>query len=167
MKVLINQTGKISSVCAAIKGADLVCDAIAEIGETRIILATGASQFELIEALVLRKDIDWSKCTVFHLDEYIGLDKKYSASFVNYLNHRFIEQVPTLRHFEMINGGSDNIGGEINRLNVAISSASIDVAFIEIGENGHLAFNYPPADFRTCQPFIRVELDEVCRKQQV
>lgn len=167
MKISIAQTSVDAGHQAALQGAEHIRQAIRDRGAARLILATGASQFEVLKALVVIDDIDWSKCTVFHLDEYVGLPRSHPASFVNYLNARFVGLVPALGHFEAIDGEAADIGAEITRLNRELSKAPIDVAFVGIGENGHLAFNDPPADFETSVPFLRVSLDEPCRQQQV
>ncbi len=167
MKILVDQSRMESGKKAAELGADLIRKALANRGEARVILATGSSQFDMLDALVAQKDIDWSKCRVFHLDEYIGLSHDHPASFVNYLSARFVSQVPDLGHFEAVQGKADDIDAEITRLNTAIGTAPIDVAFIGIGENGHLAFNDPPADFDTDRAYIQVSLDQPCRAQQV
>lgn len=166
MKILVDSSRKQSGIRAADQGAEMVIQAIEARGEANIILATGASQLDMLSALIKREDIDWSKCTVFHLDEYVGLGQDHSASFVNYLLKRFVQQVSNLRHFEAIDGLADP-KGELQRLNAAIGSVPVDVAFIGIGENGHLAFNDPPADFDTGAPYIQVKLDQACREQQV
>ncbi|WP_417843171.1 glucosamine-6-phosphate deaminase [Thalassospira sp.] len=166
MKIFINKSKQDSGAQAVAIGGDLIVKTIAEHGEARIILATGASQFDMLRALVARTDIDWSKCSVFHLDEYIGLPKDHPASFVGYLIERFVKQIPSLKHFEAINGLADP-EQEIARLNHTVGTRPVDVAFIGIGENGHLAFNDPPADLETGQAYLRVQLDEACRSQQV
>lgn len=151
---------------AAGTGAARVRQAINARGEANIVLATGASQFEMLDALV-EEDIDWGCVTVFHLDEYVGLPITHPASFRKYLRERFEERLPKpLKDFHYIDAEGD-CEAEIQRLNETISRHPIDAAFIGIGENGHLAFNDPPADFETEQPFIVVELDEDCRLQQV
>jgi glucosamine-6-phosphate deaminase len=150
---------------AARCAADLLQQAIANRGEANLILATGASQFEMLSSLV-KKDIDWTKVTVFHLDEYIGLPASNPASFRKYLKERFEGQVTGLRKFHYVNGETDP-QTECQRLGKLISSLTIDVACIGIGENGHLAFNDPPAEFETEEPYIIVDLDPACRQQQV
>lgn len=149
---------------AASIGAHFIRQAIQKKGKAVIILATGASQFEMLSALV-KEELDWSVVSCFHLDEYIGMSETHPASFRKYLKERFADKVP-VQAFHFINGEADP-GEECLRLNQLIGSQSIDVAFIGIGENGHLAFNDPPADFETEKPFIVVELDEACRKQQL
>ena len=151
---------------AAQKGADAIGAAIQARGEASIILATGASQFEVLDALVDIPGIDWSCTTIFHLDEYIGIEATHSASFIRYLQERFLARVPAVKDFVAINGNAANIDLEIQRISSITSKFNIDVAFVGIGENGHLAFNDPPADFDTNDPFIRVELDKKCRTQQ-
>jgi glucosamine-6-phosphate deaminase len=148
---------------AAAKGAACIREVLAQKGYASIIVATGASQFEMLEALV-KEDIDWSKITAFHLDEYIGLNMGHPASFRKYLKERFVDKVP-IRAFHYVNGEGDPFA-ECARLNKIIANHPIDVTFAGIGENGHLAFNDPPADFEVEDPYIVVELDEACRKQQ-
>ncbi len=148
---------------AAIMGAERINKALVKNGSANIILATGASQFEMLEHL-LKQNIDWSKVTCFHLDEYIGISDSHPASFRKYLKERFADKV-NVNKFYFINGET-NAELECNRLNKLISKLKIDVAFIGIGENGHLAFNDPPADFETDVPYIIVELDKDCRLQQ-
>ncbi|MCW3091489.1 MAG: glucosamine/galactosamine-6-phosphate isomerase [Ferruginibacter sp.] len=145
--------------------AALIIKAITQNGQANIILATGASQFETLKQLTSEKDIDWSKVVMFHLDEYIGLPESSNASFRRYLKERFLEKVTPLKATYLVNGERDPIA-ECNRLNAAIENHPIDVALVGIGENGHLAFNDPPADFDTEEPYIVVSLEELCRKQQ-
>ncbi len=151
---------------AAKKGASFIHQAIKEKGSATIIVATGASQFEMIEALV-DSDIDWSKVEGFHLDEYLGMSITHGASFRKYLKERFVDKVKNMKAFHYIEGDSKDIEGELKRLNDLISSKNVDVAFVGVGENGHLAFNDPPADFEITDPYIIVDLDEACRKQQM
>ncbi len=151
---------------AAAKGASFITQAIKETGSAHIIVATGASQFEMLEALVV-SNVDWSKVEVFHLDEYLGMSMNHGASFRKYLKEKFVDKVKNLKAIHFIEGDSKNIDKEIARLNDLISSKTIDVAFVGVGENGHLAFNDPPADFETIVPYLVVDLDEACRKQQM
>lgn len=146
-------------------GAELIRKAIDSQGFSNIILATGTSQFETLKQLLTEKDIDWSKVTVFHLDEYIGLSITHPASFRKYLLERFFNHVPQLKAFHLIDG-ENNPEKECARLSTLIQNHPIDVAFVGIGENGHLAFNDPPADFDTESPYILVDLDHACRMQQ-
>lgn len=141
--------------------------AINEYNEANIILATGASQFHTIQTLVNYDIIDWSKVTVFHLDEYIGIDENHPASFVLYLKKRFLEKVGKVKAFHFIDGTIKNPKDECKRLNELINALNIHVALVGIGENGHLAFNDPPADFDIEDPYIVADLDEKCRMQQV
>jgi glucosamine-6-phosphate deaminase len=150
---------------AGISGAELIRKAIQNQGFANIILATGTSQFETQKALLADKDIDWSKVTVFHLDEYIGLPITHPASFRKYLLERFFNHVPQLKAYYLIDGENDP-EIECERLSTLIQNQPIDVAFVGIGENGHLAFNDPPADFDTDKPYLVVELDHACRMQQ-
>jgi glucosamine-6-phosphate deaminase len=144
--------------------AEIIRQAIAEQDAARIILATGKSQLYTLECLT-RESIDWSKVVMFHLDEYIGLPESSPASFRRYLKERFIEKVSGLKEVHLINGeGSPE--KECGKLSEIIEKNAIDIALVGIGENGHLAFNDPPADFETTRPFIIVNLDEKCRQQQ-
>jgi glucosamine-6-phosphate deaminase len=146
-------------------GADLIRKAIQNQGFANIILATGTSQFETLNQLLAEKDIDWSKVTVFHLDEYIGIPITHPASFRKYLLERFFNQLPELKSYHLIDGETDP-KKECEQLSTLIQKHPIDVAFVGIGENGHLAFNDPPADFETEKPYLVVDLDEACRMQQ-
>lgn len=147
-------------------GAELIRKAIRKQGFANIILATGTSQFETLSQLLTEKDIDWSKVTVFHLDEYIGIPISHPASFRKYLMERFFTHVPQLKAYHLISG-EKNPDEECDRLSTLIQNHPIDVAFVGIGENGHLAFNDPPADFETEKPYLVVELDQACRMQQL
>lgn len=151
---------------AGAAAAGLIRQSIEEKGSANIILATGTSQFETLKQLVSEPGIDWSKVVMFHLDEYIGLSITHPASFRKYLQERFISKVPSLKASYLIDGEADP-KEECERLGRLISEYPIDVALVGIGENGHLAFNDPPADFDTEQPYLIVELDEPCRKQQM
>ena len=152
-----------TSSAAADFGASLLQNVIDRQGCAHIILATGASQFQMLAALV-EADVDWPSVTGFHLDEYLELPESHPASFRGYLKQRFVEKVPVNR-FIFVDGETDPIS-ECTRLANAIGQHPIDVAFIGIGENGHLAFNDPPADFEVDDPYIVVDLDLACRKQQ-
>ncbi|MBS4070783.1 MAG: glucosamine-6-phosphate deaminase [Algoriphagus sp.] len=146
-------------------GAELIRKAISTQGFANIILATGTSQFETLKQLSAEKDIDWSKVVVFHLDEYLGLSITHPASFRKYLVERFFNHVPQLKAYHLIDGENDP-EKECERLSTLIQNHPIDVAFVGIGENGHLAFNDPPADFETEKPYLVVNLDHACRMQQ-
>ncbi len=164
MEIIISETKQDLGKKAAQMGANLIRKAIAENGTANIIVATGASQFEMLGELV-KEDIDWSKVTAFHLDEYIGIPETHPASFRKYLKERFVDLVSP-REFNYVNG-SDNPFKECIRLEKLISNHPIDVAFVGIGENSHLAFNDPPADFMIENSYLVVELDEDCRRQQM
>ena len=166
MHLHISANPKELGKAAGSAAAQLITQAIAKNGFANIILATGTSQFETLRQLVSEPGIDWSKVTMFHLDEYIGLPITAKASFRKYLKERFIEKVRALKAAHLINGEDDAVP-ECERLGKLIIQHPIDVALVGIGENGHLAFNDPPADFETEQPYIIVELDEPCRKQQL
>lgn len=165
MKIVISNTSKELGQAAGSDAADLIRQTISEKGKANIILATGTSQFETISQLIT-EDIDWSKVTMFHLDEYIGMPVTHGASFRKYLKERFLEKVSPLENSYLINGETD-AEKEIEKLNELISKHPIDVALVGIGENGHLAFNDPPADMDTEAPYIVVNLDEPCRLQQM
>lgn len=147
------------------RAADLIREAIRQKDGANIILATGTSQFETLKQLVSEPDIDWSQVVMFHLDEYIGLPDTHPASFRKYLKERFIAKVPALKAAHLINGEGDP-AAECVWLGDLITQHPIDVALVGIGENGHLAFNDPPANFDIDEPYIVVELDEACRRQQ-
>jgi glucosamine-6-phosphate deaminase len=152
---------------AAAAGAAEIRAAIGERGVANVIVATGASQFEMLGELVKAPDIDWSKVVFFHLDEYVGMPMTHPASFRRYLKERLVDQLPQPpRAFHYLNGEGD-AAAECKRVGELIKQHPIDVAFIGIGENGHLAFNDPPADFTTEEPYIVVQLDEACRRQQL
>lgn len=167
MRIRIGSTKESTSAHAAAEAADALRDAIRESGAARLILATGASQFSLLEALVAAPDIDWSRVTMFHLDEYIGMSIEHPASFRRYLRERFVSRVPALAAAHFVVGDAPDIEAECDRVGALVAAAPVDVACIGIGENGHLAFNDPPADFETERPFIIVDLDEKCRRQQL
>lgn len=166
MHTIITNSPKELGKAAGSAAAALIRQAIAENGSANIILATGNSQFETLTRLTSEPDINWSRCVMFHLDEYIGLPVTAKASFRKYLQERFIEKLPSLQAAHLINGEGD-ANAECDRLGKLIRTHPIDVALVGIGENGHLAFNDPPADFETEEPYIIVELDELCRKQQL
>jgi glucosamine-6-phosphate deaminase len=165
MEIIVCATKSEMGRLAAAAGADAIRRAIAATGEATIILATGSSQFEMLDAL-LNEPIEWGSVTGFHLDEYAGLPMAHPASFRRYLKERFLDKIPEpLRAFHFINGEGD-CAAECRRLNALITGHTIAVAFAGIGENGHLAFNDPPADFETKSSYLVVDLDEACRRQQ-
>lgn len=150
---------------AAEQAATAIRRAIAERGRARILVATGASQFEFLDVLTKCSGIDWAKVEAFHLDEYIGLPATHPGSFRNYLQERLIRKTGITR-FHFIAGDAADPSAVIRDVGTQLASAPIDVAFVGIGENGHIAFNDPPADFTTEDPYIIVNLDEPCRRQQ-
>ena len=150
---------------AAEQAAAELRTAISDRGSARLIVATGASQFEVLSHLVREEGIDWSRVHGFHLDEYVGVGVSHPASFCRYLKERFVDLVP-LASFHFLDGEGDP-NEVIRSAAEKIATAPIDVALVGIGENGHLAFNDPPADFETELPYLIVELDEACRQQQV
>lgn len=149
---------------AAQDAAALIQKAIANHDVAYVIAATGASQFEFLDALVLH-DIDWQRVEFFHLDEYVGLPETHPASFRRYLTERIVDRIHP-KAFHLINGEAADPLAECRRVGELISQHTIDMAFVGIGENGHLAFNDPPADFETKEPYLVVTLDEACRRQQ-
>lgn len=163
MKVKVFDTKEELGKSAADYGAYLINEAISKRNKANIIVATGASQFEMLDNLI-KKNVDWTKVSAFHLDEYIGISFDHPASFRKYLKERFVSKVP-LKDFFYIDGEVD-VQEECDRLNRVIGQYPIDVAFVGIGENGHLAFNDPPADFEIDDPYIQVDLDRECRMQQ-
>lgn len=146
--------------------AERIRQSIAENGIANIVLATGTSQFETLNQLISENHIHWNKVVMFHLDEYIGLPDSVPASFRKYLKDRFLANVPPLKAVHLINGEEDP-EIECARLGELITRHPIDVALVGVGENVHLAFNDPPADFETNDPYIVVNLDDRCRKQQL
>jgi glucosamine-6-phosphate deaminase len=164
MEIVISETKQELGKKAAAKGAEIIRKAILEDGKANIIVATGASQFEMLEELV-KEDINWSVVSAFHLDEYVGMSELHPASFRKYLKERFVDLVSP-REFIYVNGESDPYQ-ECSRLSRMIGKYPIDVAFVGIGENSHLAFNDPPADFETGDAYLVVTLNEDCRRQQL
>lgn len=163
MKIFKSNTPKELGEAAAKLTAEKINEAIAEKGSARIILSTGASQFDTLKALC-KEDIDWSKVEMFHLDEYVDISEEHPASFRKYLKERFVDIVnPGIVHF--VDG--NNPDKTIKELTAELEGGTVDVGLIGIGENAHIAFNDPPADFDTEESYIIVTLDEKCRKQQV
>ena len=150
---------------ASEQAATAIRGAIKERGLARIVAATGASQVEFLEALTATTGIEWQKVELFHLDEYIGIPMTHSASFCKYLQERLIDKTG-ISMLHLLNG-ADDPAEIVHSASEAIEAAPIDVTFAGIGENGHLAFNDPPADFETNDPYLIVNLDEECRRQQV
>jgi len=165
MNIQVCQNVKEMGQRAADDAAARIRLAIQTQGWAHIIVATGASQFEVLAALVASPDVDWSRVVGFHLDEYVGLPMSHPASFRRYLKERLVDRVP-FHQFHYIDGESDP-RAECRRVGDLLQRCSIDVALVGIGENAHLAFNDPPADFQTDVPYLVVELDEACRRQQL
>ena len=147
--------------------ASIIRETLVKQKYANIILATGTSQFEMLSELIKAEDVDWTRVRMFHLDEYIGINEHHPASFRKYLQERFIDRVAPMKSAILIEGDAPDIQIEIQRLNKLIEQHPIDVAMIGIGENAHLAFNDPPADFETEVPYLVVDLDETCRAQQL
>jgi glucosamine-6-phosphate deaminase len=150
---------------AAEQAATAIRRAIREHGQARVIAATAASQLEFLDALTKASDIDWQKVELFHLDEYIGLPITHPGSFRKMLVEQVIQKTGITR-YHLLDGDGD-APEVVRRASAALASAPVDIAFLGIGENGHLAFNDPPADFETKEPYIIVNLDDACRMQQV
>lgn len=143
--------------------AEVLRSVIAEKGSARIVLSTGASQFDTIEALTAESGIDWSRVEMFHLDEYVDLPVTHPASFWKHLTERFVEKVAPLKAVHFVDGAAEGIAA----LTQELRRAPIDIGLIGIGENGHIAFNDLPADFDTKEAYIIVNLDDDCKKQQM
>jgi glucosamine-6-phosphate deaminase len=165
MKIAVHLDPDVMAKVAAASAAQILRDAVQRRGKAAFIAATGASQFNFLKYLVAAPGIAWERTTMFHLDEYIGLSTDHPASFRRYLRERLTSKVP-IGAVHFIAGDAPDLAVELSQLNRAISSTSIDAAFVGIGENGHLAFNDPPADFETEHPYIIVTLDDACRQQQ-
>lgn len=134
-------------------------------GSARIIAATGASQFEFLDALTAMPNIEWPRVEMFHLDEYIGLPASHPASFRKFLRERLINKTGITKYHFL--DGEGDVPAIVRKVSAELTAAPVDLAFVGIGENGHLAFNDPPADFQTDEPYLIVSLDEACRRQQV
>ena len=168
MNVLIARDADEMAVKAAAQAAQALREALDARGEARIIVATGASQFGFLNALTAASGIDWSRVTGFHLDEYVGLPATHKASFRGYLRQRFVGALPVpLKAFHEVDGEAADPAAECVRLQALVEAAPVDVACVGIGENGHLAFNDPPADFHAVAAYLLVDLDGACRRQQV
>ncbi|HHW48671.1 MAG TPA: glucosamine-6-phosphate deaminase [Clostridiaceae bacterium] len=164
MKVRIFKNSEELGREAAAFAASILNKCISEKGSARLVLSTGASQFDTLKALV-KENVDWSKVEMFHLDEYINLPETHPASFRKYLKERFVSKV-NLKAAHFVNGEGD-VEKNIRELTQELLREPIDLGLIGIGENSHIAFNDPPADFDTREAYIIVNLDENCKKQQV
>jgi len=168
MTVQIYSTVEQMGVAAAARGAEKIREAIAARGQANIIIATGASQFSMLQNLIKAPGLDWTKVTMFHLDEYVGVEESHPASFRKYIKERFVANLPApLKAAYYVNGSNPNPQQACDELGKIIARHPIDVCFIGIGENGHIAFNDPPADFETKESFRIVHLDDRCRHQQL
>jgi len=154
------------ALAAAEQAAAAMRRAIAERDCCRVVLATGNSQLQFLEALTSMEEIDWNKVEAFHLDEYVGLPVTHPASFRKFLLERVIHKTG-IKKYHFVEGDAADLQRAIREVSAQLTSAPIDLAFVGIGENGHIAFNDPPADFETEDPYLVVELDEACRRQQV
>lgn len=164
INLTISKDAKLNGKRAAELIANLINEAIKERGKARIVVSTGSSQFEMFEALI-KLDVDWSKVEMFHLDEYVNLPESHIASFRKYLKERFVSKVNLKAAYFV--SGEGNIEENISYLTKELRKDIIDVGIIGIGENGHIAFNDPPADFETDEAYKVVTLDQKCRAQQV
>lgn len=154
------------SLAAADQAATAIRRAIRQRGGARIVAATAASQIDFLDALTRASGIDWRAVEVFHLDEYIGLPITHPGSFRGMLLQQLISKTG-ITNYHLLDGDTGDAAEVAQRVGTQLASAPIDIEFLGIGENGHLAFNDPPADFDTEKPYIVVELDEICRQQQV
>ncbi|TVQ39049.1 MAG: glucosamine-6-phosphate deaminase [Spirochaetaceae bacterium] len=166
MEIHVSDSQAALAAAAAEKAAAVLKQALSAAERVRVIAATGNSQLQFLEDLCSRSDIEWNRTEIFHLDEYVGIPKTHPASFSGYIQSRIVDRIhPAAAH--LINGEAADAEAERQRISSLIQSAEVDVAFLGIGENGHLAFNDPPADFQTDEPYIIAELDRRCRLQQV
>ncbi len=165
MKIVVAQDRISMGRFTAEQAAACLRDCLSQKAECNLVIATGSSQFEVLESLVSQPNIDWSRVNGFHLDEYLGIDRSHSASFCGYLSKRFVDRIP-LKSFFYLDGTKLP---ELLRTQASeqLAGRTVDLLLCGIGENGHLAFNDPPADFATQEPYLIVELDEACRRQQV
>ena len=164
MKLIVCESQKDLGIRSADHAAALINEAIAAKGSARILLSTGASQFPFFDEFVQR-NIDWSKVEMFHLDEYVGISKDHPASFNFYLTNRFVNKVNPGK-YHLIDGTKDP-EETIAALTALLDETPVDVGFIGIGENAHIAFNDPPADFADKRAYKVVTLAERCLEQQI
>ncbi len=162
---LFNNSASLASA-AADQAAATIREAIVERGRCRVVLATGASQFDFLDVLTKTADIDWKRVEAFHLDEYVGMPVIHPASFRRFLRERVIDKTGIV-NYHFIEGDAADLSSALQEVTRQLTSAPVDIAFVGIGENGHIAFNDPPADFQTEAPYLVVDLDEPCRQQQV
>ncbi len=168
MDITVCQTTEKPGVLAAEAGAEHLRQVLKAKSRAVVALAAGSSQIVMLEHLVRSPGIDWGQVIAFPLDEYVGLSAKHPSSFGRYLQERFIDGLPSdLAAFHGIDGAAEDPVSEAVRVSRLLQREALDVAFIGIGENGHIAFNDPPADFDTEEPYLVVDLDERCRQQQI
>lgn len=165
MIVKVYEDKRSLSSAAAEQASIALRHAVLAQGRARITVATGASQLDFLDALTRAEDINWKRIEMFHLDEYIGLPITHPASFRKYLLERLIHTAG-ITNYHLLDGEA-NAPEVVRSVGKVLRSAPIDLAFVGVGENGHLAFNDPPADFRTEDSYLVVNLDEPCRRQQV
>jgi glucosamine-6-phosphate deaminase len=151
---------------AAQRGVELIRRAIDNKGRANIVVGTGPSQFGVFDGLIAAEGVDFSRVVMFHLDEYVGIDESHAASFRGMLRRMLVERLTPRPEAFYVNGQHD-LDAELRTLAELMHEYPLDVAFLGIGENGHLAFNDPPADFDTQEPFIVVDLADSCKRQQV
>ena len=166
MQVCVYGTNDELGVAAADDLVRILVDAIAERGEAAIIVATGNSQLSFMKALRAREEIDWSKVHVFHMDEYLGIPANHPASFRRYIREKLTDIVDA-RAFFGVEGDAPDVEAEMARYAALLHQYEPVACVLGIGENGHLAFNDPPADFQHPEPIQVVTLAESARLQQV
>ena len=163
MEIRITSDPRELGKSAAAHVAGVLREVIAKKGHARIVLSTGASQFDTIDALTKEPGIEWDKVEMFHLDEYVNLPQTHPASFRLYLKERFVNKVAPLAAAHFVDGTPECI----EKLTKELRRAPIDIGLIGIGENAHIAFNDPPANFETKEAYIIVNLNDTCKKQQM
>jgi glucosamine-6-phosphate deaminase len=161
MKIVVSENANALGSAAAEHIAQVINEAIEAKGNARIVLSTGASQLQMFEAL-LELGVEWDKVEMFHLDEYVGIEETHIASFRKYLKERFASKI-NLKNAYFLDGSEENMKAVTEKL----LENEIDLGVIGIGENGHIAFNDPPADFVTKEAYHIVALDDACKRQQV
>ena len=166
MKVTICDNRKQLGYHASQEGANFINQAINKKGEANVVFVTGKSQIMTLFHLT-QQNVDWTKVNIYHLDEFIGIEQSSMASSYSFLNEYLLSKIGKVKSYHPIDSCKDNVSKTIEALNKELNAYPLDVAFICIGENGHLAFNDPPADFDTTDPYILVNLERRSRKQQV
>lgn len=168
MRISVHDDRPAMGAAAAAEAADILRTTVNEQGRASLVVATGTSQLEVLAALAATRAVPWAAIEVFHLDEYAGIQESHPASFRRYLRERFLEKLPeSPAAFHWIDGSAADPHAECERLATLVPGDSFDAVLCGIGENAHLAFNDPPADFDTTVPYTVVDLDEACRRQQV